>query len=89
MDLQRLREFIADKNPAAARRAANRIKSVSQLLVGQPLIGHPVQTPAGETRQDIRELPLTFGPGGYVIRYQVLPRQVRVLRIWRSREERR
>lgn len=87
-DLVRLRQFIAEHDPDTAGRAANRIKTVAQLLRDQPLIGRPVTTPTGETRNDIRELPLTFGSGGYVLRYQVLQKQIRVLRIWHSREER-
>ncbi len=88
-DLVRLRRFIAEHDPTAAARAANRIKTVAELLTDQPLLGRPVSTPTGETRNDIRELPLTFGSGGYVLRYQVLRNQVRVLRIWHTREERR
>lgn len=87
-DLARLRQFIAEHDPNAAARAASRIKSVAQLLVDQPLVGRPVQSPIGEMHNDIREIPLTFGSGGYILRYQVLPNQIRVLRIWHTREER-
>lgn len=87
-DLVRLHQFIAEHDPNAAARAASRIKSVAQLLVDQPLVGRPVQSPAGEMHNDIREIPLTFGSGGYVLRYQVLLKQIRVLRIWHTREER-
>ncbi len=88
-DLVRLRRFIAEHDPNAAARAANRIKTVAQLLTEQPLVGRPVNAPTGEARNDIRELPLTFGSGGYVLRYQVLQKQIRVLRIWHAREERK
>ncbi len=87
-DLARLRQFIAEHNPNAAVRSASRIKSVAQLLLDQPLVGRPVQSPEGELRNDIRALPLTFGSGGYILRYQVLPKQIRVLRIWHTREKR-
>ena len=80
-DLVRLRQFIAEHDPNAAARAANRIRTVAQLLTGQPLVGRPVNAPTGEPRSDIRELPLRFGSGGYVLRYQVLQKQIRVLRI--------
>ena len=86
-DLARLRQFIAEHDPGAAARAAKRIKTVAQLLTAQPLIGRSVSTPTGETRNDIRELPLTFGSNGYVLRYQVLQKQIRILRIWHAREE--
>ena len=88
-DLVRLRQFIAEHDPNAAARAANRIKTVAQLLTDQPLVGQPVTAPTGESRNDIRELPLTFGSSGYVLRYQVLQKQIRVLRIWHAREERK
>ncbi len=88
-DLVRLRQFIAEHDPNAAARAANRIRTVAQLLTEQPLVGRPVNAPTGEARNDIRELPLTFGSSGYVLRYQVLQKQIRVLRIWQAREERR
>ena len=88
-DLVRLRQFIAEHDPTAAVRAANRIKTVAKLLTDQPLLGQPVSTPSGETRNDIRELTLTFGSGGYVLRYQLLQAEVRVLRIWHTREERK
>ena len=88
-DLVRLRQFIAKHDTNAAVLAANRIKTVVQLLTDQPLIGRPVNAPTGETRNDIRELPLTFGSGGYVLRYQVLKKQIRILRIWHTREERK
>lgn len=88
-DLVRLRQFIAQHDPGAALRAANRIKSVARLLSDQPLIAHSIRTPTGEDRNDIRELPLTFGSCGYILRYQVLKQQIRILRIWHTREERR
>ena len=88
-DLVRLRHFIAEHDPNAAARAANRIKAVAQVLSDQPLVGRPINAPTGEARDDIRELPLTFGSSGYVLRYQVLQKQIRVLRIWQAREERR
>jgi hypothetical protein len=35
---------------------------------------------------DVRELPIAFGASGYLIRYQILRSEVRVLRIWHARE---
>ncbi|HEY2289152.1 MAG TPA: type II toxin-antitoxin system RelE/ParE family toxin [Thermoanaerobaculia bacterium] len=34
----------------------------------------------------MRELPIAFGASGYLIRYQILPNEVRILRIWHARE---
>ena len=49
-DLVHLRQFIAEHEPMAAARAANRIKTVAELLTDQPLLGRPVSSPSGETR---------------------------------------
>ena len=46
-DLSRLRELIGAHNPAAARRAASRIKGTAQKLVELPLLGRPVTDPDG------------------------------------------
>jgi len=88
-DLVRLRQFIAEHEPMAAARAANRIKTVAELLTDQPLLGRPVRSRSGETRHEIRDFPLTFVSGGYVLRYQVLRTQVRILGLWHTREERK
>ena len=87
-DLVRLRRFIAEHTPDSATRAANRIKSSAKLLSDQPLIGRPVRAPAGDEHNDIRDFLLTFGSGGYILRYQLLKKQIRVLRIWHTREDR-
>ena len=87
-DLARLRSLIAPHDQAAARRAAMRIKTVALTIAEHPLIDRPVITSDGETREDVREMPLPFGSSGYVLRYQVVPGEVRVLRIWHSREDR-
>ena len=84
-DLSRLREFIAEDNPAAAQRAAARIKAASILISQQPLLGRIVRAPANLSL-DVRELPVAFGASGYLIRYQILPSEVRVLRVWHARE---
>jgi plasmid stabilization system protein ParE len=65
-DLARLREFIVEKNPDAAARAAKAIKQGVQLIVGSPSIGKPVLD-----LPDYRDLLIRFGAGGYVLRYRV------------------
>ncbi|MFY9824067.1 MAG: type II toxin-antitoxin system RelE/ParE family toxin [Thermoanaerobaculia bacterium] len=84
-DLSRLREFIAEHNPGAAQRAAARIKAASILISQQPRLGRVVRVPAGSS-PDVRELPIAFGASGYLIRYQILRSEVRILRIWHARE---
>jgi plasmid stabilization system protein ParE len=84
-DLSRLRDFIAENNPGAAQRAAARIKAASLLISQQPLLGRIVRAPSGSSL-DVRELPVAFGASGYLIRYQILRSEVRILRIWHARE---
>jgi plasmid stabilization system protein ParE len=84
-DLNRLRDFIAEHNPDAAQRAAARIKAASTLISRFLTMGRVVRAPANSTL-DVRELPVAFGANGYLIRYQILRNEVRVLRIWHSRE---
>jgi plasmid stabilization system protein ParE len=74
-------------NPSAARRAAKRIKSATASLREHPLLGHPVLTPEGDEREEIRDLIVPFGARAYRIRYQVLPDEVRGLRVWHARED--
>ncbi|WP_426174714.1 type II toxin-antitoxin system RelE/ParE family toxin [Massilia sp. TWR1-2-2] len=64
-DLQRLRAFLAAKNPNAARRAAKAIITAIQALGLPPLIGRPTD----DMDSPFRELPITFGATGYVARY--------------------
>jgi plasmid stabilization system protein ParE len=64
-DLIRLREFIAEKNPGAAQRAAARIKAASVLLTRLPFLGRVVRAPPSSAL-DVRELPIAFGASGYL-----------------------
>ena len=84
-DLRRLQEFLAAHNPGAARRAAARLKAASLLIAQQPRMGRVVRTPA-RSSLDVRGLPVSFGKSGYLMRYQILPGEVRILRIWHARE---
>ena len=84
-DLSRLRDFIAENNPGAAQRAAARIKAAAILISQQPRMGRAVRMSADSNR-DVRELFVAFGASGYLIRYQILHSEVRILRIWHARE---
>lgn len=81
-DLVRLRDFIGDKNPAAAERAARRIREAAAILRKQPELGRSVE---GE---DFRDLLAPFGGGAYVLRYRIDEDAVVVVRVWHGREER-
>ena len=79
-DLVRLRDFIAQHNPGAAQRIAQRLLGVINKLIGTPQIGRPVPDLPGEIREMI------FGK--YVVRYDVRQQSLYILRIWHGREDR-
>jgi len=74
-DLKRLRAFIAEHNPVAAK-----LVQGIQLLKAHPKLGHSViKAPDPET---IRDLVL----GDYIVRCLVLHERVVILRVWHHRE---
>jgi plasmid stabilization system protein ParE len=81
-DLDRLRAFLADKNPDAARRAIELIGTAIQSLDTFPGRGLPTAA-AG-----VRELIVPFGNSAYVLRYayETPSQEVVVLRVWHGRE---
>ncbi len=84
-DLIRLREFIRVHNPAAAGRAANRIRETVGKLPDNPLIGKSVDDINDST---LRELFIPFGQGGYWLRYLIREENIIIVRIWHGRENR-
>ncbi|VAW71927.1 hypothetical protein MNBD_GAMMA12-2958 [hydrothermal vent metagenome] len=78
-DLIRLHEFIAIKNPQAARRISQRLKQSIQQLMDQPEIGVNVTEVTG-----VRDLI----SGDYIVRYTVLDSDIYILRIWHGKEYR-
>lgn len=88
LDLQRLREFLRPKNPAAAKRAAAAIIAAIQLLARHPQIGRPVEEIEGieTTGTPHRELPIDFGDSGYVALYGLEGEFVTVLAIRHQKE---
>lgn len=81
-DLERLREFLRPKNPAAARRAAAAIIKTVQLLGQHPLMGRP----AADFEPEYRELVIDFGDSGYVALYRYDGETVLVLAIRHGKE---
>lgn len=63
--LERCRRFLAEKNPRAARRAADAIKRALWSLADFPEIGRPVPE-----EPDCRELIIAFGDSGYIALYR-------------------
>ena len=62
--LERCRQFLAQKSPAASRRAAQAIRRQFELLATQPGIGRPL-----DDEPRLRELVVVFGDSGYVALY--------------------
>lgn len=81
-DLQRIREFLRPKNPAAAARAANAIRQALRSISSHPLAGRPIE----EMPETFREWIIPFGDNGYVARYQVSGDDVTILAIRHQRE---
>ena len=79
-DLVRLRDFIAEHNPAAAKRISEKLVSAIESLVEMPQRGRPVEN----FDEEIREL--IFGK--YVIRYMIQKKKLSILRIWHGKEDR-
>ncbi len=80
-DLIRLREFIAEHNPDAAQKAAERILQASGLLVYNPLAGRP-----SKECESFRDLVIPFGSGSYTLRYRLGQSKLYVVRVWHDRE---
>lgn len=81
-DLARLRDFIGSKNPAAARRAAERILQAAAVLRERPELGRVVEDEAW------RELLAPAGRTAYVLRFRFDEDAVVIARVWHGREER-
>jgi plasmid stabilization system protein ParE len=71
--IQRCRLFLAAKDPAAARRAAEAIRNGLLPLQDHPEMGRPHSDLA-----DCRELLIDFGDAGYVLLYRYVPAEKHV-----------
>lgn len=81
-DLQRMREFLRPKNPAAAKRAGESIINAVKVLGHQPQIGRPV----ADMPEDYREWLIDFGDSGYVARYRFDDQTVTILAVRHQKE---
>lgn len=82
-DLVRLRAFVAEHDPGAARLiAAELIRRITPLR-DAPLMGRTVE--AAPDPQTIRDMVF----GSYIVRYAVTARSIAVLRVWHHFERRR
>lgn len=83
-DVERLRAFLDQANPGAARRAMLAILMAIERLQEFPHLGMTTED------ADIRQLVIRFGASGYIVRYAVLAEagDILVTRIWHGREAR-
>jgi plasmid stabilization system protein ParE len=83
-DVERLRVFLDQNNPDAARRALASIWTAIDRLQEFPNLG--MQTEDAE----IRQIVVRFGSSGYIVRYAALPgdKDILITRIWHGREAR-
>jgi len=80
--LERLYDFLAQKNPAAAARAAQAIHKGALALLSHPEIGRPFD----DATPELREWIVPFGNSAYVLLYRYDDMKVTVLAIRHGRE---
>ena len=81
-DVARLHDFLAPKNPAAAKRAIKAIRQGIKALGKHPEIGRPVE----EMPPEFREWVIEFGQGAYVALYRYDGKEVVILAVRHGRE---
>jgi plasmid stabilization system protein ParE len=85
VDLRRLHDFVAEKNPLAARRLSKALRDGTKRLKQFPHMGRRVrQTPDTWAPEEIRD----WVTGAYVARYLVLEETIVILRVWHQKENR-
>lgn len=85
-DIDRLYNFLIERNPIAAQKAMLAIDEGLDLLKESPRIGIEMQD-----RPGVRELFVRFGKSAYVLRYRIADESgtLVVIRVWHGREDRR
>jgi plasmid stabilization system protein ParE len=83
-DIERLRSFLDQNNPDAARRTLALIWTAIERLQEFPDLGMPTED------AEVRQIVIRFGASGYIVRYARLREDgdILVTRIWHGREAR-
>lgn len=81
-DLERLREFIAEKNPEAAERISLQLLKGIENLKQFPRLG--IEVPRAPDPKRVRDLAFDR----YIVRYLILDAAIYILRIWHHKEDR-
>jgi plasmid stabilization system protein ParE len=79
-DLSRLHDFLAEKNPAAAARAAQALARAPERLKEFPRLGARLEQFEGEVRRLV--------VADYELRYELKDETAYILGIWHGREDR-
>lgn len=83
-DLERVREFLREKNHMAARKALKKILTSLKSLEDNPELGRQV----ADRAEEYRELVIPFGRAGYLAAYRYTSDELMVLGVWHQRENR-
>lgn len=81
-DLQRLRDFLAPKNPSAARRAGETILAGVRTLGLHPHLGRLIE----DLPEQYRGWLIDFADSGYVVRYRLEENAVTILTMRHQKE---
>jgi plasmid stabilization system protein ParE len=81
VSLERLHNFLAEKNPDAAQRAIDTIRDRLRALEQFPRL-----EPVDPDRPDVRQLFMPFGAAGTIARYRIVEDVVLVLAVRHMRE---
>lgn len=81
-DLDRLRRFLRETNPTAARRAGQIILQATQALGAYPQMGRLID----DLPIEFREWPIDFGDSSYLARYHIDGETLVTLAIRHQRE---
>jgi plasmid stabilization system protein ParE len=82
-DIDRHVNFLGEKNPEAAQKAAHQIR-----MAGDSLENNPRRAPVIQAAIGLRKLNVAFGKYGFVIHYAILDEEVVILRVYHGRENR-
>ena len=80
-DIQRLFDFLVEKDPEAALRMLGRVRAGAATLLEFPRAGKRM-----DEDTERREFFVPFGVGAYVLRYRLREETILVIRVWHSRE---
>lgn len=81
-DVERLYDFLAEKNPDAARRAVATIRQGVRILAKQGRLGRPIE----DIPLEFREWIIDFGQSAYLVLYHFNDDEIVLLAIRHARE---